>query len=144
MQSNHALLILDLLIAGCSGTMMTDRMRDDVGDTLAEDQQHLAASRTISSLPVMVEEVDHHTSRTIAIMDDMSSEMASMRHCSAIESMMALRDRMRAEVDAHAATMHAEPGVVEARAEVEHHVGAMGTMLGDMGAMLDGAHCSGW
>ena len=139
-------LLAGAILVGCGGGMMIgpDAMRGAVGDAVDEDQQHLTAGRTVASLPAMLDEVDRHTSRMAAIMDDMRTHMASMQHCSGIESMMDLRHGMRMELDAHVATMHAETDLAEAGAEVEDHVGTMGTMLGDMGAMIEGTHCSGW
>jgi hypothetical protein len=145
MRIMNTILLAGAILAGC-GRMMTgpDAMRGAVGDAVDEDQQHLTAGRTVASLPAMLDEVDRHTSRMTAIMDDMRMHMASMQHCSSIESMMDVRHGMRMELDAHVATMHAETDLVEASAEVEDHVGTMGRMLGDMGSILDGTHCSGW
>jgi hypothetical protein len=143
MRISHVLFVL--VAAGCGGMMSgPDAMRGAVGDAVEEDQLHLTTARTIGTMPAMLDEVDRHTSRSDAIMDDMRSHMSSMQHCSGIGTMMDLRDGMRAELDAHAATMHAMTDMERARAEVEHHVGTMGTMLDDMGTMLDDSHCSGW
>lgn len=145
MRMPHVLLILSVALAGCGGMMIgTDAMRGAVSDAVDEDQTHLASAGAALTIPAMLTEVDRHTSRMDAIMDDMRSHMGSMQHCSGIGSMMDLRDGMRVEVDAHAVTMHTMVDIATARAEVEHHVGTMGTMLGDMGTMLDGMHCSGW
>lgn len=145
MRTPHLLLILAAALAGCGGMMTgSDAMRGAVGDAVDEDQTHLSLARTILTMPAMFDEVDRHTSRMDAIMDDMRMNMGSMQHCSGIESMINLRDGMRAELDAHAGTMHAMVDMDAARAEVESHVGTMGTMLGEMGTMLDGTHCSGW
>lgn len=143
MRIPHALLLLTL--AGCGG-MMTGpgAVRGAFEDAIEEDQTHLSAARTVTTMPAMFGEVDRHTSRMDAIMRDMRTHMASMRHCSGIDSMMELTDRMHVELDAHAATIHEMAHMDDARTEVEHHVGAMGTMLGDMGTMLDATHCSGW
>jgi len=54
------------------------------------------------------------------------------------------RDGMRVELDAHVGTMHAETELAAARAEVEEHVAMMGSMVDDMGGMLDRTHCGGW
>jgi len=145
MQLTHAILLVGAFLAGCGGMMTgSDAMRGAVGDAVDEDQHHLTAARTVTSKPAMFDEVDRHTSRMTAITDDMRTHMASMQDCSNIESIMDLRDGMRAELEMHAATMHAATDLVDARAEVEHHVGTMGTMLGTMGSMLDRTHCSGW
>jgi hypothetical protein len=145
MRITHALFAVAAVLAGCVGMMTgTDGMRGAVADAIAEDQQHLTGARAASSLPAMLDEVDRHASRTAVIMDDMGAHMSSMQHCSGIGSMIGLRDGMRAELDAHVGTMHAEIELASARAAVEDHVATMGAMLDDMGAMLDRTHCGGW
>lgn len=145
MRNIDGLFVVAALLAGCGGMMMgTDGMRGAIGDAVDEDQQYLTRARAASSMPEMLGEADRHSSRMTLIMEDMGTHMASMRHCSDIESMMDLRDGMRIELDAHLATMHAETQISAARDEVEHHVGTMGSMLDDMGSMLDRTHCGGW
>ncbi|HEU0031872.1 MAG TPA: hypothetical protein VFQ53_14670 [Kofleriaceae bacterium] len=133
------------MLAGCGGMMgSSDAIRDSVDDAIHEDAVHLAASRTITTLPSMMDETDRHTTRMIGIMGDMRTDMTSMQHCADFESMMDLRDGMRVELDSHATTMHAIDDVGAARREVELHVATMNMMLGDMGSMLDSTHCGGW
>ena len=144
MRMPHVVLVLSAALAGCGGMRIgTDAMRGAVTDAVDENQTHLSSAGAVLTMPSMFDEVDRHTSRMDAIMDEMRSHMGSMQHCSGIGSMMDLRDGMRVEVDAHAVTMHAMVDIAAARAEVEHHVGTMGTMLDDMGTMLDGMHCGG-
>ena len=145
MRIPNVLFILGMAIPGCGGGMMAGSgdMRGAVGDAIDEGQTHVTAARTVATMQAMFDDVDRHTSRMDAIMDDMGTDMESMRGCSGIESMRNLRDGMRTELDVHTVTIHTLANIDDARAEVEHHVGTMGTMLGDMGTMLDGTHCSG-
>jgi hypothetical protein len=145
MRITNAVLALAALLVGCGGMMTgSNGMRGAIGDAIDEDQQYLAGARAASSMPEMLGEADRHASRMTLIMEDMGDHMASMHHCSDIDSMMDLRDGLRIELDSHLATMHAETQMSSARAEVEHHVLAMGSMLDHMGSMLDRMHCGGW
>ena len=146
MRISHVLFILGMAIPGCGSGMMSgsDDMRRAVGDAIDEGQTHGSAARAVATMQAMFDDVDRHTSRMDAIMDDMGNDMDSMQHCSGIQSMRNLRDRIRTGLDLHAATIHTLTNMDDARGEVEDHVGTMGTMLGDMRTMLDGTHCNGW
>lgn len=147
MHTSRVLFILGFgaILAGC-GDMMTghDAMRGAIDDAVDEDQLHRSAARAVTTIPAMDGEVDRHTSRMTAILDDMRGHMGSMQHCSGVGSMMELRDGMRVELDTHAATLRATVNLDDARVEVEHHVGTMDGMFGDMETMLDGTRCGGW
>ena len=137
------LFIVAATTGGCSTMMLgTDAMRGSVSDAVEEDQTHLAAARAAATMPEMFVEVDRHEARMNAIMGDMTDHMSSMHGCSGIDSMMGLRDDMKAEMAAHDAAMRGMTNVTNARGEVEHHVGTMTTMMDDMGSMLDGMHCN--
>lgn len=139
------LATLLFVLAGCSGMMIgPDAMRGSVADSVAEDNTHLAASRASTSLPSLLAEVDRHTARSKALMQDMRSHMASMQDCSQIDAMSDVRDGMLAEIDAHAQAMHADADLDTAKADIEAHVGTMTTMLDNMGMMLDSTHCGSW
>ena len=145
MRITNTVLAVAALLVGCGGMMTgTNGMRGAIGDAIDEDQQYLTGTRAASSMPEMLGEADRHASRMTLIMEDMGDHMVSMHHCSDIDSMMDLRDGMRIELDSHLATMHAETLMSSARAEVEHHVLAMGSMLDHMDSMLDRMHCGGW
>lgn len=146
MRISHLVLVLGAVLAGCGGTMMTgpDAMRGSLEDAADEDQMYLSVARAVTAMSAMLDEVDRHTSRMDAIMDDMRDRITSMQYCSNIRSMMNLRDGVLDELGAHGATMRAIANLDDARVEVEHHVGRMGTMLDDMDAMLAGMHCRGW
>ena len=136
-------LVLAATLGGC-GTMMlgTDAMRGSVSDAVEEDQTHLTAARAAATMPDMLVEVDRHEGRMNMIMGDMTDHMSSMHGCSGLQSMMGLRNDMAVEMQAHDATMRGMSNVVDARTEVEHHVGTMHTMMDDMSNMLDGMHCN--
>ena len=143
MHAYPVLFALAFALPGCGLAMTSsDAMRGSVMDATAEQQRHLSTSREASTFPVLFEEVDRHVTEMDAIMDDMGGNMASM-HCSGVQGMMTLRDGMRAELVVHGATIHAMTDLGDARSEIEHHTGTMGTMLGRMGSMLDGMRCGG-
>lgn len=137
------LFIVAATTGGCSTMMLgTDAMRGSVSDAVEEDQTHLTTARAAATMPDMLTEVDRHETRMTGIMGDMTEHMSSMHGCSGIDSMMGLRDDMKAEMAAHYATMRGMTNVVDARGEVEHHVGTMTTMMDNMDSMLDGMHCN--
>lgn len=133
-------------LAGCTGSMMTgsDAMHSSIRDAVEEDQTYQTAAHEATTMPAMLGEVDRHDSRLTVILGDMTTHMSSMTHCAAVPGMMNIRDDMRSELDAHIATMRGETVLGDALSEVDRHVGTMGSMLDDMGTMLDSSHCGGW
>ena len=124
--------------------MMTGsgELRSSIRDAIDEDRTYQTDVHAATTLPEMMIDVDRHRTRIDAILGDMGMHMSSMMHCTGIGGMMYLRDGMASELDTHAATMHDELAVDPARTEADRHVGAMGTMLDDMGMMMDASHCS--
>jgi hypothetical protein len=145
MQIRGVLVLVGMVLGGCGGMMIDiGGMHDAVADATTENEAHLSATLPATTMPAMLGEVTRHASRMGEILDDMSTHLGTMTHCSRASSMMDLRDEMHAELDAHGATMNAVANLDEAHAEVAHHVVAMGTMLHDMDRMVDGMRCSGW
>ena len=116
-------------------------LRASIHDAIEEDQTYQTNVHAAATLPAMMIEVDGHRSRMDVILGDMGMHMSAMMHCSGIGGMMSLRDGMDSELATHVATMHDETAMDPARSEADRHVGAMGSMLDDMGSMMDASHC---
>lgn len=123
--------------------MMSDSsaLRSSIRDAIDEDQIYQTNVHAVVTLPAMMIEVDGHRSRMDGILGGMGAHMSTMMHCSGVGGMMNIRDDMSSELATHVATMHDESAMDPARGEADRHVGAMGSMLDDMGSMMDASHC---
>ena len=134
-------VILIAVLSGCVISTSMDDMRDTLREAQREENVHIALSRTARDLPSLVIEVDRHGAHMSVILDEMSSDMSAMHHCSGMPAMWSMRDEMQVEVDHHLATMHAMTVLAPARAADEEHVMQMNEMLDRMDTQLGAMHC---
>ncbi len=134
--------IVAVAMGGCGDPMSdTDELRGSVSAAVSEDNSYLAATRDVTTMPAMLVLVDLHAAHIDSIMGNMDDRMTTMQHCTGMPSMMGLGDDVRAETDAHVATMHQAATLPDARSEVQQHVDRMQSMMDGMQRTLDTMHC---
>ena len=136
-------ILMAAVLGGCVMSSSTDGLRDAMREAQAEEEVHVRQSRAAPDLPSLVIEVDRHSGHMTSILDDMSVHMTVMHDCNGMGMMSNMRDQMQVEVDDHQISMHHIGDFTTARAEDEHHITVMSSMLDTMHMQLDSMHC-GW
>ncbi len=130
------ILVAALGAVGCNGSMMSDpeRMRSMIDDARQENETHLIATDTASTLVQVRGEMTRHEGAMDGMTDMMDREMDGMSHCSGagMQDLRGMHDSMLGEMDQHAVVMGQAANMDAAAAEAVRHTGAMDAKLDGM------------
>ena len=133
-------------LAACQSTMMNDEesMRGLLEDARLETTRHLAATRAVTTMLDLRDEMTRHRDGMAPMMSDIDTTMEGMRsHCdgAGLGDMHATHGEVDSEMLDHAAAMTAIDTLPAATTEVERHAAAMFTMMDDMGGAMGRMEC---